>query len=134
VNHGAEVEHYSVSSLGTHSSTVQQQPQQSTQGHVISSESSGTSTLISFPTALNGSTTLNVNSGGNKDSSTATATTAAAASSVATDGDYQLVQHEVLFSLTSQTNYEVLEFLGRGTFGQVKNIRSLVCNFDTNSE
>ncbi len=35
------------------------------------------------------------------------------------DGDYQLVQHEVLFSLTSQTHYEVLEFLGRGTFGQV---------------
>ncbi|CAG0919417.1 unnamed protein product [Notodromas monacha] len=33
------------------------------------------------------------------------------------DGDYQLVQHEVL---TSQSNhYEVLEFLGRGTFGQV---------------
>ena len=33
------------------------------------------------------------------------------------DGDYQLVQHEVLYSVTSQ--YEVLEFLGRGTFGQV---------------
>jgi hypothetical protein len=37
------------------------------------------------------------------------------------DGDYQLVQHEVLFSMTTQTNYEVLEFLGRGTFGQVCN-------------
>lgn len=34
-----------------------------------------------------------------------------------TDGDYQLVQHEVLCSLKS--SYEVLEFLGRGTFGQV---------------
>lgn len=33
------------------------------------------------------------------------------------DGDYQLVQHEVLYSLKS--SYEVLEFLGRGTFGQV---------------
>ncbi|XP_057332413.1 homeodomain-interacting protein kinase 2 isoform X3 [Microplitis mediator] len=33
------------------------------------------------------------------------------------DGDYQLVQHEVLYSTTHQ--YEVLEFLGRGTFGQV---------------
>lgn len=33
------------------------------------------------------------------------------------DGDYQLVQHEVLSSLKS--SYEVLEFLGRGTFGQV---------------
>ncbi|KAF6216142.1 hypothetical protein GE061_000481 [Apolygus lucorum] len=32
------------------------------------------------------------------------------------DGDYQLVQHEVLYSMTTQ--YEVLEFLGRGTFGQ----------------
>ncbi|XP_007558650.1 homeodomain-interacting protein kinase 3a isoform X2 [Poecilia formosa] len=33
------------------------------------------------------------------------------------DGDYQLVQHEVLYSL--KNSYEVLEFLGRGTFGQV---------------
>ncbi|XP_062317789.1 homeodomain-interacting protein kinase 3a [Osmerus eperlanus] len=33
------------------------------------------------------------------------------------DGDYQLVQHEVLCS--TKNSYEVLEFLGRGTFGQV---------------
>ena len=33
------------------------------------------------------------------------------------EGDYKLVQHEVLASPTSR--YEVLEFLGRGTFGQV---------------
>ncbi|XP_077423873.1 homeodomain-interacting protein kinase 3a isoform X2 [Vanacampus margaritifer] len=33
------------------------------------------------------------------------------------DGDYKLVQHEVLCSL--KHSYEVLEFLGRGTFGQV---------------
>lgn len=33
------------------------------------------------------------------------------------EGDYQLVQHEVLSS--PQNSYEVLEFLGRGTFGQV---------------
>ncbi|KAM9377902.1 homeodomain-interacting protein kinase 3-like isoform 2-T2 [Pholidichthys leucotaenia] len=33
------------------------------------------------------------------------------------DGDYQLVQHEVLCSV--KNSYEVLEFLGRGTFGQV---------------
>ncbi|XP_049522224.1 homeodomain-interacting protein kinase 2-like isoform X4 [Dermacentor silvarum] len=33
------------------------------------------------------------------------------------EGDYQLVQHEVLYS--QQNQYEVLEFLGRGTFGQV---------------
>ncbi|GIY06331.1 homeodomain-interacting protein kinase 2, partial [Caerostris extrusa] len=33
-------------------------------------------------------------------------------------GDYQLVQHEVL-ALSATNQYEVLEFLGRGTFGQV---------------
>ena len=32
------------------------------------------------------------------------------------EGDYQLVKHELLHSGTSQ--YEVLEFLGRGTFGK----------------
>ncbi|KAM8892681.1 homeodomain-interacting protein kinase 3-like isoform 3-T3 [Spinachia spinachia] len=37
------------------------------------------------------------------------------------DGDYQLVQHEVLCSL--KNSYEVLEFLGRGTFGQVVKCR-----------
>ena len=31
------------------------------------------------------------------------------------EGDYQLVKHEVLYSGSNQ--YEVLEFLGRGTFG-----------------
>ncbi|KAL1110272.1 hypothetical protein AAG570_008349, partial [Ranatra chinensis] len=40
-----------------------------------------------------------------------------ASHSATPDGDYQLVQHEVLYSMTTQ--YEVLEFLGRGTFGQV---------------
>uniref|UniRef100_A0A8C5FHE9 Protein kinase domain-containing protein n=1 Tax=Gadus morhua TaxID=8049 RepID=A0A8C5FHE9_GADMO len=38
-------------------------------------------------------------------------------SSANNEGDYQLVQHEVLCSMTN--TYEVLEFLGRGTFGQV---------------
>lgn len=33
------------------------------------------------------------------------------------DGDYQLVKHELLCSL--KNTYEVLDFLGRGTFGQV---------------
>jgi hypothetical protein len=50
---------------------------------------------------------------------TAVQSKAAVAGSGGGDGDYQLVQHEVLFSMTSQTHYEVLEFLGRGTFGQV---------------
>ncbi|XP_064175594.1 LOW QUALITY PROTEIN: homeodomain-interacting protein kinase 2-like [Anguilla rostrata] len=48
-------------------------------------------------------------------------TTAAAAGSKnggsGGEGDYQLVQHEVLCSMANA--YEVLEFLGRGTFGQV---------------
>uniref|UniRef100_H3DPK6 non-specific serine/threonine protein kinase n=1 Tax=Tetraodon nigroviridis TaxID=99883 RepID=H3DPK6_TETNG len=55
----------------------------------------------------------------------ATVATAATATSTAmsknsgsnSEGDYQLVQHEVLCSMTN--TYEVLEFLGRGTFGQV---------------
>ncbi|CAK8680384.1 unnamed protein product [Clavelina lepadiformis] len=38
-------------------------------------------------------------------------------SSSGNEGDYKLVHHEVLRSLTNE--YEVLEFLGRGTFGQV---------------
>ncbi|CAL9704071.1 unnamed protein product [Knipowitschia caucasica] len=38
-------------------------------------------------------------------------------SSSSGEGDYQLVQHEILCSVAS--SYEVLEFLGRGTFGQV---------------
>ncbi|XP_067856014.1 homeodomain-interacting protein kinase 2 isoform X1 [Heptranchias perlo] len=52
-------------------------------------------------------------------------TVATAATSTATsknsgsnsEGDYQLLQHEVLCSMMN--TYEVLEFLGRGTFGQV---------------
>uniref|UniRef100_A0AAZ3SQ32 non-specific serine/threonine protein kinase n=1 Tax=Oncorhynchus tshawytscha TaxID=74940 RepID=A0AAZ3SQ32_ONCTS len=38
-------------------------------------------------------------------------------SSSSGEGDYQLVQHEILCSVSC--SYEVLEFLGRGTFGQV---------------
>ena len=38
-------------------------------------------------------------------------------SSGANEGDYQLVLHEIFYSMTN--SYEVLEFLGRGTFGQV---------------
>jgi len=44
-------------------------------------------------------------------------TTSKHTSSSNSEGDYQLMQHEVLYSPTSA--YEVLEFLGRGTFGQV---------------
>ncbi|XP_067414862.1 homeodomain-interacting protein kinase 1 [Emydura macquarii macquarii] len=46
-----------------------------------------------------------------------TATVTTKSSSSSGEGDYQLVQHEILCSMTN--SYEVLEFLGRGTFGQV---------------
>jgi homeodomain interacting protein kinase len=50
-------------------------------------------------------------------STTTTTTNAKATNSNSNDGDYQLVQNEVLYSMTN--SYEVLEYLGRGTFGQV---------------
>ncbi|XP_043928829.1 homeodomain-interacting protein kinase 1 isoform X3 [Protopterus annectens] len=46
-----------------------------------------------------------------------TATVTTKSNSSNSEGDYQLVQHEILCSMTN--SYEVLEFLGRGTFGQV---------------
>ncbi|XP_030891228.1 homeodomain-interacting protein kinase 3 isoform X1 [Leptonychotes weddellii] len=46
-----------------------------------------------------------------------TATTGTKQNCTTGEGDYQLVQHEVLCSL--KNTYEVLDFLGRGTFGQV---------------
>jgi hypothetical protein len=45
------------------------------------------------------------------------ATLVANQSSATNEGDYQLVLHEYLYSMSN--SYEVLEFLGRGTFGQV---------------
>ncbi|XP_072128936.1 homeodomain-interacting protein kinase 3a isoform X3 [Mobula birostris] len=44
-------------------------------------------------------------------------TTAPKQNSASGDGDYHLMQHEVLCSM--KNTYEVLDFLGRGTFGQV---------------
>ncbi|XP_028917617.1 homeodomain-interacting protein kinase 3 isoform X1 [Ornithorhynchus anatinus] len=46
-----------------------------------------------------------------------TTTAASKPSGPGGEGDYQLVQHEVLCS--AKNTYEVLDFLGRGTFGQV---------------
>ncbi|XP_016776136.1 homeodomain-interacting protein kinase 3 isoform X4 [Pan troglodytes] len=46
-----------------------------------------------------------------------TATTGSKQNCTTGEGDYQLVQHEVLCSV--KNTYEVLDFLGRGTFGQV---------------
>ena len=51
------------------------------------------------------------------DNGNQTNTTSKNTSSSNSEGDYTLVQHEVLYSMTNA--YEVLEFLGRGTFGQV---------------
>lgn len=51
------------------------------------------------------------------DNGNTTTTTSKNTSSSNNEGDYTLVQHEVLYSMTNA--YEVLEFLGRGTFGQV---------------
>lgn len=63
--------------------------------------------------------TLPVSSDEDKAANVATTTTSKTTSSSNSEGDYQLVQHEVLYSMTSHNAYEVLEFLGRGTFGQV---------------
>ncbi|TNN50759.1 Homeodomain-interacting protein kinase 1 [Liparis tanakae] len=49
--------------------------------------------------------------------SIAHSTSTAKSSNSHSEGDYQLVQHEILCSMSN--SYEVLEFLGRGTFGQV---------------
>nr|XP_040024587.1 LOW QUALITY PROTEIN: homeodomain-interacting protein kinase 2-like [Gasterosteus aculeatus aculeatus] len=55
--------------------------------------------------------------GGGATVATATSTATSKNSVSNSEGDYLLVQHEVLCSMNN--TYEVLEFLGRGTFGQV---------------
>uniref|UniRef100_A0A1A8R4W9 Homeodomain interacting protein kinase 2 n=1 Tax=Nothobranchius rachovii TaxID=451742 RepID=A0A1A8R4W9_9TELE len=75
----------------------------------------------------------------NGGASGATVATVATATSTATsknsgsnnEGDYQLVQHEVLCSMTN--TYEVLEFLGRGTFGQGQIEVSILARLSTES-
>jgi serine/threonine protein kinase len=47
--------------------------------------------------------------------------TASKNANTSNDGDYQLVPHELLYSTTA--GYEVLDFLGKGTFGQVVRCR-----------
>lgn len=74
-------------------------PMQLTETQAVSSEDeNNTNTTATTTTTTTTTTSKNTNSSNN-------------------DGDYQLVQHEVLYSMSSA--YEVLEFLGRGTFGQV---------------
>lgn len=76
-------------------------PMQLTETHAISSEDECIKTTTATATA----------------NTAATTTSKTTTSSSNSEGDYQLVQHEVLYSMTNA--YEVLEFLGRGTFGQV---------------
>lgn len=76
----------------------QHNPMQLTELHAISSEDESSTTTTTTTT-------------------TSKKVAANNASSANSEGDYQLVQHEVLYSQTAA--YEVLEFLGRGTFGQV---------------
>lgn len=76
---------------------------QLTETHAISSEDECAKTTTTTATANTAATT--------------TTSKNATTSSSNSEGDYHLVQHEVLYSMTNA--YEVLEFLGRGTFGQV---------------
>ncbi|XP_041701614.1 homeodomain-interacting protein kinase 1 isoform X3 [Coregonus clupeaformis] len=64
--------------------------------------------LSNHPAAGGGTTTAQ---------SIAHSTSTTKSSNSHSEGDYQLVQHEILCSVSN--SYEVLEFLGRGTFGQV---------------
>ena len=96
--------------------------------------STATTTATATATNTNPTTTGTIGTTGTAPTGpiTTTTTAAATASGVTTttttttsttnncnpnDGDYQLVQNEVLYSMTN--SYEVLEYLGRGTFGQV---------------
>lgn len=67
--------------------------------------------------AANYSTRTGAGGGGGTGQSIAHSAPTTKSSSSNGEGDYQLVQHEILCSISS--SYEVLEFLGRGTFGQV---------------
>ena len=72
---------------------------------------------ITAATALTATSITNTGGIVNHQTIIKTAPATSKASSSNSEGDYQLVQHEVLQS--ANHHYEVLEFLGRGTFGQV---------------
>ena len=86
-------------------------PMQLTEVHAISSEDESSTAATTATTAAA------ANANHHKSNKGGGAAAAATTSSANSEGDYQLVQHEVLYSQTAA--YEVLEFLGRGTFGQV---------------
>ena len=69
------------------------------------------------PAAVTALTATSIATGTVSQTIITTAPATSKASSSNSEGDYQLVQHEVLQS--ANHHYEVLEFLGRGTFGQV---------------
>jgi homeodomain interacting protein kinase len=72
----------------------------------------GNGAVLNYNSNNNNATTATSNANNNT-----TTTTTNNNSSGANEGDYQLVLHEIFYSMTN--SYEVLEFLGRGTFGQV---------------
>jgi hypothetical protein len=72
---------------------------------LAASKASNYSTNTSNNNTTNNTTTNNNANNGNNNSNGAN------------EGDYQLVLHEIFYSMTNA--YEVMEFLGRGTFGQV---------------
>ncbi|GAU95410.1 hypothetical protein RvY_07032-2 [Ramazzottius varieornatus] len=86
--------------------------QQQAQAQASTVASSTTTATVTAQTATTAQTTTQAATQGNT-----TTTQVASQSGNSSDGEYHLVKHEVLHSSMSQ--YEVLEFLGRGTFGQV---------------
>jgi homeodomain interacting protein kinase len=73
--------------------------------------------VLDGQTPSNSNSTSNSNSNNNKKRKHCETTNNCKTTNSSSDGDYQLVQNEVLYSMTN--SYEVLEYLGRGTFGQV---------------
>ncbi|CAM4803976.1 unnamed protein product [Rotaria magnacalcarata] len=85
-----------------------------------SNTNTNTNSNSNTTTNSNTNTNTNINSNNKKRKHCETINVKAAATTTSNnsnDGDYQLVQNEVLYSMTN--SYEVLEYLGRGTFGQV---------------
>ncbi|XP_029992007.1 homeodomain-interacting protein kinase 3-like isoform X2 [Sphaeramia orbicularis] len=94
--------------------------QTSTSNNVDTVRGGGGGTLPAQHNRVNGVNGVGIGADGTEFKSNGSTEVVAGATVTRTgsgDGDYQLVQHEVLCSL--KNSYEVLEFLGRGTFGQV---------------
>ncbi|XP_072519086.1 homeodomain-interacting protein kinase 3a isoform X2 [Salminus brasiliensis] len=86
-------------------------------GEELDSKSKSTMQIVEEHSALPAMLQSNVGSTATGVAPSKPSGTGVGGAGAAGDGDYQLVQHEVLYSM--KHTYEVLEFLGRGTFGQV---------------